>query len=127
MNDSYWKRFFPLWLNTYNRKIRKPVCEHREEMAGKFANRIDYVDLSAFGVGVDKDKVEIMEADIHKFEEMLERYQGVGKLENKLRDLDESLTKVKRQLVNIGKKYDRRINLIFSKGNNESKKFVDPF
>ena len=27
--------------------------DHREEMSKMFNNRIDYVDLSAFGVGVD--------------------------------------------------------------------------
>ena len=31
----------------------------REEMAERFANRIDYVDLSAFGVGVEKDQIEV--------------------------------------------------------------------
>ena len=31
--------------------IQEPLHEHRDEMASKFENRIDYVDISAYGVG----------------------------------------------------------------------------
>jgi hypothetical protein len=46
-------------MNNYTKKIKKVIHEHREEMAERFANRIDYVDLSAFGVGVEKDQIEV--------------------------------------------------------------------
>ena len=39
----------------YEEKIQKPILCHRKEMAKKFANRVDYVDLSAFGVGINNN------------------------------------------------------------------------
>lgn len=35
--------------------IQDPLHEHRDEMASKFENRIDYVDISAYGIGKVKD------------------------------------------------------------------------
>ena len=36
----------------YISEIRGPVNKHRAMMSKKFSQRIDYVDLAAFGVGV---------------------------------------------------------------------------
>jgi len=35
----------------YAENIQVPLHEHREEMARNFENRIDYVDIQAYGVG----------------------------------------------------------------------------
>ena len=35
----------------YAEVIQEPLHEHREEMARNFENRIDYVDIEAYGVG----------------------------------------------------------------------------
>ena len=42
----------------YNYKyvIQEPLHEHRNDMAAKFQNRVDYVNISAYGIG--KVKVE---------------------------------------------------------------------
>jgi len=39
-------------------KVRNPLIAHREIEARKFKTRIDYVDLSAFGVGVTIDDID---------------------------------------------------------------------
>lgn len=56
LEDPWWKRFVPLWVKTYQRKIQNIVLNHRLDMTNKFKNRIDYVDLGAFGVETENDK-----------------------------------------------------------------------
>ena len=56
LKDQFWKKYMPLWTKSYERRIQKVVHEHRDEMAERFTNQIDYVDLSAFGVGVNTAK-----------------------------------------------------------------------
>ena len=36
----------------YKYNIQEPLYEHRDETAGKFKNRIDYVNIEAYGVGI---------------------------------------------------------------------------
>ena len=52
-HNKFWKRTLKLQSKVYIKKVQKPLMDHREEMSKMFNNRIDYVDLSAFGVGVD--------------------------------------------------------------------------
>ena len=52
--------------------------ENREEMALKFKNRIDYVDLSAFGVGLGEEGNNINDARINKFNYFVDKYSGIG-------------------------------------------------
>lgn len=64
MKMSLGKELLPKIKNNYINKIREPVVAHREIEARKFQTRIDYVDLSAFGVGVkfsdeDKNKAQL--------------------------------------------------------------------
>jgi len=49
-------------------------------MAKKFSNRIDYVDLSAFGIGIDNGKNFVEE--IIDYDSLIEKYTGTGKLYN---------------------------------------------
>ena len=35
----------------YKYTLQEPLHEHRNEMASKFQNRIDYVNISAYGIG----------------------------------------------------------------------------
>ena len=51
--NKFWKRTLKLQSKVYIKKVQQPLMDHREEMSKMFNNRIDYVDLSAFGVGVD--------------------------------------------------------------------------
>ncbi len=58
IEKSYGKDLQTVIKKNYLENIRKPVCAHREIEARKFTNRMDFVDLTAFGVGVnfeDKD------------------------------------------------------------------------
>lgn len=41
----------PFIARNYKYTIQEPMHIHRDEVAGKFENRIDYVDISAYGVG----------------------------------------------------------------------------
>ena len=82
-------------------------------MAKKFTNRIDYVDLSAFGVGIDlsnNQNEEIVDYDMLK-----EKYSGTGKLYNKLESLNKVLDNFKDQLCNLSVKYDHRMEKTIGK------------
>ena len=77
ISDNYWKRFLPQWTTYYEKKIKCVLAEHRDEMARKFKNRIDYVDLSAFGVGLEEGS-NIQDSKITKFNYLINKYSGVG-------------------------------------------------
>lgn len=51
MSDPIGKRMRPHIARNYKYLIQEPLYEHRSEMASKYENRIDYVDISAFGIG----------------------------------------------------------------------------
>ena len=113
IEEDFWKRALPLWSEQYVNKIQKPINEHRNEMAKKFTNRIDYVDLSAFGVGIDlsnNQNEEIVDYDMLK-----EKYSGTGKLYNKLESLNKVLDNFKDQLCNLSVKYDHRMEKVMGK------------
>ncbi len=51
MKQSFFKKNYKkLWCQKYIRTIMRPVNEHRSLTSEKFQNRIDYVELSAFGI-----------------------------------------------------------------------------
>lgn len=87
MQVSFWKKFTPLWTKIYEKKIQRIMHEHREDMAEKFQNRIDYVDLSAFGVGFNNDNKE-EGLSIEDHERYIEMFTGQGKLTQKLIKFD---------------------------------------
>lgn len=48
---SFWRQnFAKQWCRNYVSLIKKVVNDHRNRIAEKFKNRVDYCDLSAFGV-----------------------------------------------------------------------------
>lgn len=76
-------------------------------MAKKFSNRIDYVDLSAFGVGIGNGKNFVEE--IVDYDKLVDKYTGTGKLYNKLSNLNGIMDKFKFELRKLSKRYDKRI------------------
>jgi hypothetical protein len=54
ISDPTGQKIRPNIKKRYINDIRIPVNKHREVTAGKFASRIDYVDLTAFGIGIEK-------------------------------------------------------------------------
>ena len=84
--DKFWKRALPLWSKMYVEKIQKPIQCHRKEMAKKFANRVDYVDLSAFGVGIDNKTNQTQ--NMVDYDALAEKYSGTGKLYTKLEEIN---------------------------------------
>lgn len=53
IKKSYGKDLQVVIINNYLENINRPVCAQREIEARKFTNRMDFVDLTAFGVGVN--------------------------------------------------------------------------
>ena len=67
------KKLKPEIARTYKYSIQEPLHEHRDEMASKFENRIDYVDISAYGIGKvnmeSPDQIDKLEAIEREIEE----------------------------------------------------------
>lgn len=63
MEDPLAKRLKQNIMRKYKYVIQEPLHEHRDEMASRFENRIDYVDISAYGIGKVKVQNEIKKAD----------------------------------------------------------------
>lgn len=83
-------------------------------MAKKFTNRIDYVDLSAFGVGIDLTSGNQNE-ELVDYDQLVDKYSGTGKLYNKLESLNKVLDNFKDQLCNLSVKYDQRMEKVIGK------------
>ena len=72
--------------------IRKPVCAHREIEARKFTNRMDFVDLTAFGVGVNFEDNDAYKDEVDKIDKNITRYcNRYGNLLSRLETFDEHL------------------------------------
>lgn len=56
INAPFGQKLRPYIAKNYKYTIQEPMHIHRNDVACKFENRIDYVDISAYGVG--KVKVE---------------------------------------------------------------------
>ena len=113
IEDNYWKRFLPQWVSYYEKKIRSVLMEHREEMALKFKNRIDYVDLSAFGVGLGEEGNNINDDRINKFNYYVDKYSGIGLIYAQVEQLNQKLDMVMLHLVMLSHRYDKRLNMFF--------------
>ena len=60
----------------YNQNIRNPTIQHREVEARKFQSRIDYVDLSTFGVGVKFDDIDHFKKGVAEIERKISMFSS---------------------------------------------------
>jgi len=58
LEDKEGQLLVPKIKRYYRNNIREYCVQHREIQAMQFQSRIDYVDLSAFGVGVNYDDLD---------------------------------------------------------------------
>lgn len=63
LESSYWNKLKKQWRQAYKRKIQDPLHEHREETLERFHNRLDDIDVRAFGVGLRDDDDEKQEEE----------------------------------------------------------------
>jgi len=97
----------------YVSNIRNYIQQHREIQARKFQTRIDYVDLSAFGVGVEFDDQDHFREGCEEIERRIKTYSSrFGPLVQRLRQLDDVVTKFMYQLIVLAERYDERTNMI---------------
>lgn len=92
IGKSYGKDLQTVIKKNYLENIRKPVCMHREIEARKFTNRMDFVDLTAFGVGVNFKDNDSYKDEVNKIDKGLIRYcNRFGNLLSRLEEFDEHL------------------------------------
>jgi len=58
MSDPQAKKLKKEIAKSYKNNIQQPLQLHRYDMAGKFKTRIDYVDISAYGIGDGKPRTD---------------------------------------------------------------------
>ena len=79
-------------IKQYYGKLRRIVHQHRDVEARKFKTKIDYVDLSAFGVNVEIDDEDYHMEDSRRIEEAIKKYSNpYYKVSEALESLDSSL------------------------------------
>ena len=113
LEASYWKRLRDQWKQAYKRKIQAPLHEHREETVERFHNRLDQVDVRAFGVGVhdDSDENANVKAKAEDFEQnlIIQQCHGPGKLASRLQQLERRMRDIQYQLAVFAMRYDDRL------------------
>lgn len=74
------------------KEIREPVNGHRLIEARKFSNRMDFIDLTAFGVGIEIEDKDIHKDECEKIDKDISRYcTRYGNLISKLEVFDSKL------------------------------------
>jgi hypothetical protein len=73
-------------------------------MSRQFDNRVDYVDLRAFG---DEEKSMVYQGyNQQEFDQIIDDNQGYGKLKSQLKKLEDSLDNTRLMLTTMSLKYD---------------------
>ena len=81
--------------------------------AEKFASRVDYVELSAFGLNYKNKQIEIDGFNLDFIDRMLDEASGIGRLNNCLYKLCKSLDNYIYKIVGMAIKYDMHMEFVF--------------
>ena len=116
IEDHIGKRMIGNIKTGYQRNIRDVVHQHREITARKFQSRVDYVDLSAFGVNYNFDDVDRFAEGSKQIAEEIDKYSNkYGRLIHRLTYLDRKLHYYQYCLSAMTDRYDERMkNIIMS-------------
>lgn len=121
MRQSLAKQLISKIKHNYINKIREPVVSHREIEARKFQTRIDYVDLSAFGVGVKFSDIDHNKTQLRQIQQTVERFcSKYGRLLQTLEDLDQGVDLVMHHVCAMAIRYDERMNMILQEARYDS-------
>lgn len=113
MKMSLGKELLPKVKHNYINQIREPVVAHREIEARKFQTRIDYVDLSAFGVGVKFSDEDKNKAQLQQTQDLIDKLcNKYGVFVQYLEDLDKIVDVVMQQVCCMALRYDERMAMI---------------
>ena len=107
------KNYSKPWCREYVKAIKKPVEEHRAATAEKFQNRVDYVEMSAFGVGFKQKATGIEGFDQVTVEKLLGQATGFGRLSALLYGMNRELELLMYKLVGLSTKYDLSLETIY--------------
>ena len=111
MNSKIGKYLLPQMKSEYKREIRDVLVTHREVEAKKMDNRMDHIDLQAYGVGI-----QIQDFDFSKFEcqinesNIMQSCSKFGFLNEKLIKIDNKLQNLIYKICSMAFRYDNRID-----------------
>jgi hypothetical protein len=109
MKMSLGKELLPKVKHNYINQIREPVVAHREIEARKFQTRIDYVDLSAFGVGVKFSDEDKNKAQLQQTQDLIDKLcNKYGVFVQYLEDLDHTVRSTLKKVVFLERLNDQR-------------------
>lgn len=118
MQDPVAKRIKQEIAKTYKYVIQEPLHEHRDEMASKFENRIDYVDISAYGIGkvkVEGNGQDEKEKELEKIEQDSIQHNStpVSRIYYKILNFDKSLKNIQYSLASMATRQEDRFQMVF--------------
>ena len=128
--DPTAKKLKPFIAQNYKVTIQDPMHLHRDEMASKFESRIDYVDISAYGVGrvnvgvEKKAKKSITLNTIGDDDDIPSQNSSMSDIDEdghktvvlkKVATLPKSCKNINYSLNSIANRCDEKIDMIFGK------------
>ena len=88
--------------------------------ARKFQSRIDYVDLSAFGVGVKFDDIDHFKLGVAEIERKISMFSNkYGRLVQHLKELNNIMDTLMYRLCAMAERYDERMDMIIKTSQSE--------
>lgn len=85
--------------------------DHRNRMAEKFKNRVDYCDMSAFGVNFKQ--IQTQEINAQQMDFMINETTGLGRLKTRMMEVNRQLESILYMIVGQAYKYDLHFQNIF--------------
>jgi hypothetical protein len=105
--QRFWKKNYEeKWCRRYVKSIQRVLDDHRATTAERFSSRIDYVELSAFGLDYKNKQIEIDGFNLDFMHRMLDEASGIGRLNKYLYKLCKTLDNYIYKIVGMAIKYD---------------------
>ena len=118
-DEHYWQsRFGNQICSNYIKNVRKIVNDHREQTSELFENRIDYVDMSAFGINHQIGDYQPIQHDGYTVEHMgrlMNEERGFGKIAVQMKKFNTQLDSIQHQIYSMSSRYDSQLEMIFKK------------
>jgi hypothetical protein len=113
MNSNTGKKLQQKVQNKYVYEIRNVVNQHRLIMGKKFKSRIDYVDLTVFGVNHKFDDKDIFAEKSNEITDQVQKYSSAyGRLNLRLSCIDNYLRQYEYRMSALSTRYDERMKSI---------------
>lgn len=117
MEESTANKMRLFMAKNYKQVIQEPMHHHRDEMASKFENKIDYIDISAYGIGkvnVETDKKQSKHGEGSE-SSMSDIDDAQTRTFNKIQGLDKRLKSIGLGIASLAENHDDVMKMMLKK------------